>query len=82
MPTKKKDTRRGRKRAFGAGHPFKLCLTDRLLMLLIYYHMYPSSTLLGYLFDLSQTSVLKTIRKLAPIVSESLPLPKKEQDKV
>src|SRR5450759_4807038 len=71
-----------RKRAVGAGHPFKLSLTDRLLMLLVYYHMYPSSTLLGYLFDLSQTSVLKTIRKLEPIVSESLPLPKKQQDKV
>ena len=44
--------------------------------------MYPSSTLLGYLFNLSQTSVLKTIRKLEPIVSEVLPLPKKQQDKV
>ncbi|MBE3141900.1 MAG: transposase [Thermoplasmata archaeon] len=75
-------TRKDRKRAFGAGHPFKLSLTDRLLMLLVYYHMYPSSTLLGYLFNLSQTSVLKTIRKLEPMVSESLPLPKKQQDKV
>jgi hypothetical protein len=71
-----------RKRAFGAGHPFKLSLTDRLLILLVYYHMYASSILLGYLFDLSQTSVLKTIRKLEPIVRESLPLPKKEQYKV
>jgi hypothetical protein len=79
---KKRLIRRNRKRAFGAGHPFKLSLTDRLLMLLVYYHMYPSSTLLGYLFGLSQTSVLKTIRKLEPIVSESLPLPKKQQDKV
>jgi hypothetical protein len=74
--------RLNRKRAFGAGHPFKLSLTDRLLMLLVYYHMYPSSTLLGYLFDLSQTSVLKSIRKLEPMVSDSLPLPKKQQDKV
>src|SRR5450759_4190725 len=79
---KKRLTRKGRKRAVGAGHPFKLSLTDRLLMLLLYYHMYPSSTLLGYLFDLSQTSVLKAIRKLEPIVSEILPLPKKQQDKV
>ena len=78
----KRLTRKDRKRAFGAGHPFKLSLTDRVLMLLVYYHMYPSSTLLGYLFDLSQTSVLKTIRKLEPIVSEVLPLPKKQQDKV
>jgi DDE superfamily endonuclease/Helix-turn-helix of DDE superfamily endonuclease len=79
---KKRLSRVDRKRAFGAGHPFKLSLTDRLLMLLVYYHMYPSSTLLGYLFDLSQTSVLKTIRKLEPIVSESLPLPKKQQNKL
>jgi hypothetical protein len=78
----KRLTRTDRKRAAGAGHPFKLSLTDRLLMLLVYYHMYPSSTLLGYLFNLSQTSVLKTIRKLEPIVSESLPLPKKQHDKV
>ena len=61
----KRLTREDRKRAFGAGHPFKLSLTDRVLMLLVYYHMYPSSTLLSYLFDLSQTSVLKSIRKRA-----------------
>ena len=74
--------REGRKRKVGAGHPFTLPLTDRLLMLLIYYHMYPSSTLLGYLFDLSQTSVLKSIKKLEPLVSEALPLPKLEHDKI
>jgi hypothetical protein len=71
-----------RKRAVGAGHPFVLPLTDRLLMLLIYYHMYPSSTLLGYLFGVSQTSVLKSIKKLEPLVGEVLPLPKKEYDRV
>lgn len=74
--------RNDRKRAVGAGHPFTLPITDRLLMLLIYYHMYPSSTLLGYLFNVSQTSVLKSIKKLEPLVSEVLPLPKKQYDKV
>jgi len=78
----KRLAREDRKRAVGAGHPFKLSLTDRLLMLLLYYHMYTSSTLLGYLFCISQTSVLKTIRKLEPLVSEVLPLPKKENSKV
>ena len=43
----KRPTRTDRKRAVDAGHPFKLSLTDRVLMLLVYYHMYPSSTLLG-----------------------------------
>ena len=74
--------RQNRKRVVGAGHPFILPLTDRLLMLLIYYHMYPSSTLLGYLFCVSQTSVLKSIKKLEPLVSEVLPLPKLEHDKI
>jgi hypothetical protein len=78
----KRLTREDRKRAIGAGHPFNQSLTDRLLMLLIYYHMYTSSTLLGYLFCVSHTSVLKNIRKLEPLVSEVLPLPKKEYDKI
>lgn len=78
----KRLARTDRKRAIGAGHPFNQSLTDRLLMLLLYYHMYTSSTLLGYLFCVSQTSVLKNIRKIEPLVSEVLPLPKKEYDKI
>jgi len=74
--------RADRKRKIGAGHPFKLSLTDRLLMLLVYYHLYVSSTLAAYLFDLSQTNVLKNIRKLEPLVSQVLPLPKKQHEKV
>ena len=66
-----------RKRRVGAGHPFKLPLRDRLLMLLMYYRLYVTSTLLGFLFDLGQTNVLKDIRMLEPLVSEVLPLPKK-----
>jgi hypothetical protein len=78
----KRLSRGDRKRRIGAGHPFKLSLTDRLLMLLVYYHLYVSSTLAAYLFDLGQTNVLKDIRKLEPLVSEVLPLPKKQQEKV
>jgi len=74
--------RADRKRKIGAGHPFKLSLTDRLLMLLVYYHLYVSSTLAAYLFDLSQTNVLKNIRKLEPLVSQVLLLPKKQHEKV
>lgn len=74
--------REDRKRAIGAGHPYVLPLTDRLLMLLLYYHLYTSSTLLGYLFCVSQTGVLKNIRRLEPLVGEVLPLPKKEHNKV
>ena len=78
----KRLAREDRKRGIGAGHPFKLSLTDRLLMLLMYYHLYPSSTLLGYLLNLGQTNVLKDIRNLEPLVSDVLPMPKKEYDKI
>jgi hypothetical protein len=78
----KRLARQDRKRAIGAGHPFNLPLTDRLLMLLVYYHLYLSSNLMAYLFNLSQTNILKDIRKLEPLVSEVLPLPRKEYDKV
>jgi hypothetical protein len=74
--------RTSRKRAIGAGQPFKLNLTDRLLMLLLYYRLYTSSTLLGYLVNLSQTSVLKSIRKIEPLVNQVLPTPLKQYQKI
>ena len=73
--------RADRKRRVGAGHPFKLLLNDRLLMLLMYYRLYVTSTLLAFLFNLGQTNVLKDIRVLEPLVSEVLPLPKKVHQK-
>ncbi len=78
----KRLSRGDRKRKIGAGHPFKLPLTDRLLMLLVYYRLYVSSTLAAYLFCLGQTNVLKDIRMLEPLVSEVLPLPKRLRQKV
>jgi hypothetical protein len=69
--------REDRKRGIGAGHPFKLNLRDRLLMLLTYNRLYTTSTLLGYLFNLGQSNVLKNIRILEPLVKTVLPLPGK-----
>ena len=37
---------------------------------------------MAYLFDLSQTNILKDIRKLKLLLSEILPLPKQQNDKV
>lgn len=76
----KRLSRENRKRKVGAGHPFKLPLQERLLMFLIYYRMYITSTLTGLLFDLDQSNVLKDIRKLEILVKEVLPIPKKLYD--
>jgi transposase len=73
--------REDRKRKIGAGHPFKLPLKDRLVMLLMYYRLYATSTLLGFLFDLGQSNVLKNIRMLEPLVTMVLPLPRKIHQK-
>lgn len=73
--------RADRKRKVGAGYPFKLPLQERLLMFLIYYRLYITSTLTGVLFDLDQSNVLKGIHKLEPLVKEVLPIPRKLHDK-
>ena len=77
----KRLSRKNRKRKVGAGHPYKLPLQERLLMFLLYYRLYMTSTLTGVLFDLDQSNVLKDIRKLEPLVKEVLPTPKKLHDK-
>lgn len=76
----KRLSRSGRKNKAGAGHPFNLNLKNRFLMLLLYYRLYVSSTLIGFLFDLGQTNVLKDIRALEPAAQAILPLPKKVHD--
>ena len=77
----KRLSRKNRKRKVGAGHPFKLPLQERLLMFLIYYRLYITSTLTGVLFELDQSNVLKDIRKLEPLLKDVLPTPKKLHDK-
>jgi hypothetical protein len=79
---KKRRSRSERQRDVGGGHPFKLLLRDRLLMLLVYYRSYVTSILVEYLFDLDQSNVLKDIRMLEPLVKESLPLPEKIHKKL
>lgn len=46
-------------------------------MLLLYYRLYVTCTLLEFLFDIDETSVLQDIRILEPLVKECIPLPKK-----
>lgn len=77
----KRLAREDRKRKAGAGYPFKLSLQDRLLMLLIYYRLYITSTLTEVLFGLNQSNVLKDIHKLEPLAKDVLPIPKKLHDK-
>ena len=44
--------KRNRERKVGAGRHFKLSKRDRFVMLLVYYRLYITYTLAGFLFDL------------------------------
>ncbi len=58
---KRKDDGR---RKDGAGRHFKLDLRDRFLMILVYYRLYITYTLAGFLFDLDQGNICRDIQKI------------------
>ena len=73
----KRLSKRKRTRNIGAGNHFKLQIRDRFLMLLVYYKLYITHTLAGFLFDLDQSNVHRDIRYMEPVVSSCIPLPQK-----
>ncbi len=74
---KRLSKRKERIRSLGAGRHFKHPIRDRLLMLLVYYKLYITHTLSGFLFDLDQSNVHRDIQYMEPIVSSCIPLPQK-----
>jgi len=68
--------RAGRRRELGAGHPFRLPLADRLLATLLYLRLYVSGALLGYLFNLDESSLSRERNlRMLPALLEVLPVP-------
>jgi hypothetical protein len=70
-----------KERRADGGHPFKLSLRNRLLMLLVYYRLYVTSRLVSFLFDLDHSNVLRDMRMIEPVVKEILPIPQKLHDR-
>src|SRR6185437_14503202 len=69
--------RKNRKRTMGAGRPFNLDLKDRFVMLLVYYRLYITYTLSGFLFDLDQSNVYRDIQKIESLIRKCVPIPQK-----
>ncbi len=70
--------RKYRKRDIGAvGRHFKLDTRDRFLMLLVYYRLYITYALVGFLFDLDQSNVYRGIQKIESLIRQCLPIPQK-----
>jgi hypothetical protein len=57
-----------RERKIGAGRCFKLNVKDRFLMLFVYYHLYITYTLSGFLFDLDQSNICRDIQKIEKLM--------------
>ena len=66
-----------RERSIGAGRPFKLDIKNRFLMLLVYYRLYITYTLAGFLFDLDQSSICRDMQKIEPLVRKCVPIPQR-----
>ncbi len=62
--------RKDRERETGAGRPFKLDTRDRFLLLLVYYRLYITYTLAGFLFDLDQSSICRDIQKIESLIRQ------------
>ena len=66
-----------RERKVGAGRPFNLDVRNRFLMLLVYYRLYITYTLAGFLFNLDQSNICRDIQKIESLIRQCLPIPQK-----
>jgi hypothetical protein len=69
--------RMNRERSIGGGRSFKLDVKDRCIMLLVYYRLYITYTLAGFLFDLDQSNICRDIQKIESLIKQCLPIPDK-----
>ena len=74
---KRLSKRKDREREIGAGRHFKLDIKNRFLMLLVYYRLYITYTLAGFLFDLDQSNVCRDIQKIESLIRKCVPIPQK-----
>ena len=70
-----------RKRDIGAGRHFTLDTRNRFLMLLVYYRLYITYTLAGFLFGLDQSNICRDIQKIENLIRKCIPLPQKLYNK-
>ena len=67
-----------RQRAIGGGRNYELSLSDRLLLLLMYYRLYVSHETLGFLFDIDDSTVSRRIRQLEPLLAQFFKIPERK----
>ena len=64
--------RKGRKRAYGAGRKAHLSqIDDKLLFILVYFRIYPTQEVQGYLFGMSQAQANDWVHRLTGVLNEA-----------
>ncbi len=63
--------KRNRERAVGAGRHFKLVVKNRIVMVLVYYRLYITYTLMEFLFGLDQSNIYRDVQKMESLIRES-----------
>jgi hypothetical protein len=65
--------REGRKRAMGAGRKAHLRdLEDKLLFILVYFRLYPTQAVQGFLFGISQAQANEWVHRLTGVLNQAL----------
>src|SRR5262245_34903518 len=64
-------SRRDRKRAIGAGHPFGLNERDQILLTVVWLRVYPTQEVLGYLFGVSDSAARASVERVLPVLEQA-----------
>ena len=67
----KRKRKRKRERAVRAGRHFKLVPKDRVVRVLVYYRLYNTYTLIGFLLDLDQGNICRDIQKIEGLIENA-----------
>ncbi len=70
--TEQKRLSKNRQRDIGAGHKFDHSIKDRILMFFMYYRMHTTYDMLGMIFDLDKSNIMRNIKYLEPPVKKSV----------
>ena len=74
----KRLSRKGRKRAIGAGRKYELDFPTQLLMCLIYYRTYTTHVFLGLVFDVSSPTVCRVNASMTHLLADHFRMPERK----
>jgi hypothetical protein len=74
----KRLNKKTRKRKIGGGNKNKLCLEDRLLLLLMYYRTYTTYAFLGFIFHIDESNVGRNFKPLEPLLAQIFKIPERK----